>query len=62
MNLRPWITGILLSLCGVVLVRVPVGGEYFRIFAVIGFVLAGAGLFWIALGVRRRIDAGDKDS
>lgn len=62
MNLRPWITGITLCLFGVLLVRLHIGGEYLRVFKVIGHVLAGTGLFWIALGVRRRIDTCDKDT
>lgn len=62
MNLRPWITGIALCFCGVLLVRMRVGGEYFWVFSAVGYALAGVGLFWIALGVRRRIDACDKDS
>jgi len=62
MNLRPWITGIVLCLCGVLLVRLRVGGEYSWVFTAIGYALSGVGLFWIALGVRRRIDACDKDT
>ncbi len=52
----PWITGIALCFCGVLLVRIPVGAENSWLFSTLGHLLAGGGLLRIALGVRRRIE------
>lgn len=62
MRKNHWITGIVLCLCGVLLVRLCSGNGAAWIFAAAGYFLSGGGLFWIALGVSRRIDADNKDS
>jgi hypothetical protein len=58
----PWITGIALCFAGVLLVRVPALSEVSWMAPLLGYLIAGAGLLRIAVGVRSRIDrcAGDE--
>jgi hypothetical protein len=52
----PWITGIALCFAGVLLVRVPALREVSWMAPILGYLIAGAGLLRIAVGVRSRID------
>ena len=61
-RLGPWIPGIALCTCGVLLVRVPQGGGSAWILTAFGYALAGAGLLRIAMGVRQRIEDDEKAS
>jgi len=55
-RIGPWITGIVLCLLGVLLVRVPLFGSESWVAAAAGYALAGLGLLRIAVGVRARLD------